>query len=116
MQLQRKKDLLKILLIIQRWKINKIKQNRSKKKKRLWIRPCIREREIRGEASTLVQEMRLGDLNWYCNYTRMTPNIFERLLHLVGPIIKKQETCLRQSISPTVRLLITLRYINITCI
>jgi len=46
----------------------------------------------KGEASTLVQEMRLRDLIWYYNYTRMTPDIFDQLLSLVGPIIQKQET------------------------
>ncbi|KYN50030.1 hypothetical protein ALC62_00057 [Cyphomyrmex costatus] len=96
---------------MQQWKINQIKQKWSKKKKRLWIRQCIREREIKGEASALVQEMRFGDLNWYYNYTRMTPNTFDKLLYLVGPIIQKQDTNFRQTIPPAVRLVITLRYL-----
>lgn len=108
--LQRKNKLLKLLLIINQYKTG-IRKKRCKKRRRIWIRPSIVDRENKSEASTLVKEMSLRDLTWYYNYTRMLPERFMELLELVGPIVQKQETNLRQPIPPNIRLLITLRYI-----
>lgn len=55
-----------------------------------------------------------NDLEWYYNYTRMMPESFNELLNLVEPIIRKQETNFRKPIPPTIRLLITLRYVDLT--
>lgn len=111
--LQKKKRLLHLLLHIT--KIQSLNQSKClNKKKKIWIRACILDREIRGEASTLVQEMRFRDLVWYYNYTRMMPESFDELLNLIEPIIRKQETNFRKPISPAIRLLITLRYSDIT--
>ena len=41
----------------------------------------------------------------------MTPERFDHLLSLVGPHIEKQNIHLRESISPSERLVITLRYL-----
>ena len=42
----------------------------------------------------------------------MNPERFEHLSSLVGPLIKKEDTKLRKSISPAERLIITLRYLE----
>lgn len=112
--LKKKRRLLYFLLKINQLRITQIKNKCSKKKKRIWVRTCILGREIRSEASSLVQEIRLHDLDWYYNYTRMTPECFDELLILIEPIIRKQETNFRKPIPPAIRLLITLRYIDIT--
>ncbi|XP_071652226.1 uncharacterized protein [Temnothorax longispinosus] len=111
MLLRKKRKLLNLLLKInQLQRINQIR-NKEKKRKRVWIRACILGREIRGEASILVQEMRFRDVVWYYNYTRMMPDSFDELLNLIEPIIRKQETNCRKPIPPAIRLLITLRYL-----
>jgi len=99
-----------LLLKINQLKIIQLKNKCSKKKKKIWIRTCILGRETKREASTMVQEM----TEWYYNYTRMMPESFDELLNLVEPIIRKQETNFRKSIPPTIRLLITLRYVDLT--
>lgn len=111
--LRKKRKLLNLLLKInQLQRINQIR-NKEKKRKRVWIRACILGREIRGEASILVQEMHLRNVVWYYNYTRMMLDSFDELLHLIESIIQKQETNCRKPIPPAIRLLITLRYVDI---
>ena len=44
-------------------------------------------------------------------YIRMTPERFEHLLSLVGPLITKVNTKMRQAISAAERLTLTLRYL-----
>lgn len=64
-----------------------------------------------GEYHALVNEMRLGDQQSFYRYFHMTPMRFSHLLGLVGPSIKRQDTCFRQAIPPDERLAITLRYL-----
>lgn len=45
------------------------------------------------------------------NYLRMSPEVFDRLLKLVGPHIQKQNTLMRDCIGPEERLVVTLRYL-----
>jgi hypothetical protein len=52
------------------------------------------------------------DHEWFFLYTRMTPVQFDELLTIVGPVITK--TSHRESLSPSQRLAMTLRYIT-TC-
>lgn len=112
--LQKKRRLLNLLLKINQLKIIQLKNKCSKKKKKIWIRICILGRETKREASTMVQEIRFRDLEWYYNYTRMMPESFDELLNLVEQIIRKQVTNFRKPIPPTIRLLITLRYVDLT--
>ena len=41
----------------------------------------------------------------------MTPSVFEKLLRLVGPFLKKQSTDKREPIGPSERLSLTLNYL-----
>ncbi|CAH1991540.1 unnamed protein product [Acanthoscelides obtectus] len=45
------------------------------------------------------------------NYFRMPELVYEELLRLVRPIIAKQDTCMREAISPHERLSATLRFL-----
>jgi len=44
-------------------------------------------------------------------YLRMSPERFDHLLSLVGPLIKKQDTKFREAITPGERLALTLRFL-----
>lgn len=70
-------------------------------KKYLQLRPRLSNMQI---LSVLDQ----SDLR---NYLRISGVEFEELLTLVTPFIQKQDTILRQSISPRERLIVTLRFL-----
>ena len=63
------------------------------------------------EYHTLIQEMRLYDHESFYKYFRMTPSIFDQLLHMVGPALTRQQTNCRASVSPGERLAVTLWFL-----
>ena len=81
----------------------------------MWIHPINQRREDLGEFRRLVSEQRL-DSNRFQTYFRMTTEKFDALLHIVGPSLQRKETHFRQSLSPSQRLAITLRYFDWNCI
>ena len=81
--------------------------NKKSKKRRWWVKPINQNRPQQGHYKNLLHEMRLTDHEMFFNYTRMTPNVFDDLLRLVGPFLKKSSQ--RESVSPGERLTITLR-------
>ena len=48
----------------------------------------------------LVKDLRLHDELFFFKYFRMSPTIFEELLTWIAPYIQKQETKMREPISP----------------
>nr|XP_022903540.1 uncharacterized protein LOC111415891 isoform X1 [Onthophagus taurus] len=59
----------------------------------------------------LLRQLRENYPDDYKNYLRMDSTTFDKLLELVGPKIVKQDTVMRQSISPEERLTATLRFL-----
>lgn len=76
--------------------------------KRWWVRPIFQNRNQQGDYKNLIEEMRLTDVDSYFNYMRMSPNNFDELLNLVGPLLQKK-TVVREPISSGQRLALTLR-------
>ncbi|KAJ8915430.1 hypothetical protein NQ315_003191 [Exocentrus adspersus] len=68
-------------------------------KKRVWVREWIRKRNRCGFVHNLLQELRLGDAKVYKNFLRMSTNDFDYLLEKVTPLIKRQDTHMRQAIN-----------------
>lgn len=62
----------------------------------------------KGEFFNLVQELR-GDEERFFTYFRMTTDVFDELLSLVGEQLYRPSTNFRPSISPEERLTVTLR-------
>ena len=58
-----------------------------------------------------MKELREDPDDWR-NYLRMDEDAYNQLLHLVTPIIERQNTVMRESISPHERLSATLRYLE----
>lgn len=83
----------------------------NRKKRRWWTRPWIQRREELGASSRLLQELKEEDPETYKNVLRMSPPKFQELLELVEPLIKKQDTRLRNAIPCKIKLQITLRYL-----
>ena len=82
--------------------------NRRRKRRKNWVHDIIRKRRHYGEFHRLVPELRLDEQR-FVQYFRMTPGMFDYLLQVVGPIIRKMTTNYRKVISPQHRLAICLR-------
>lgn len=104
-----KRKLLKLYIIykkIQRENVMK------KKEKKFWVRPIFTpERRFLQDASdNLILEMLHSNDSKYCNFLRLTPVLFEKLLEIIGPKIQKQYA-VRDPIVSRTRLELTLRYL-----
>ncbi|CAB3219995.1 unnamed protein product [Arctia plantaginis] len=85
-----------------------LKRKRCRKR---WVKNWVLKRNQYTHLN-ITQEMLLGDdLNDYAIYFRMSEDLFEKLLNLASPYITKQDTHMRQAISPREKLAVTLRYI-----
>lgn len=81
----------------------------NRKKRRWWVRPWIQRRAELGASSMLLKELREEDPETYRNTMRMPNSKFDELLELVIPLIRKQDTNMRQAIPCKTKLEITLR-------
>ena len=86
-------------------------RKRKTRKRRVWVRDWIRNRQSFGAFHQLVQELRMADTSTYRNFLRMDVSAFDELLGLLGPLITYQDTNMRQAISPGERLALTLRFL-----
>lgn len=83
--------------------------------RREWCKDWLHKRNERGSHATIFQELKSGYESDFTNYMRMDPNTFYDLLEKVKPVITKQDTCMRESISPAARLEATLMYLSTGC-
>ena len=86
--------------------------NASRKRKRsCWVRPWLLRRYQLGAYDALMVELANEDLPNYVALLRVAPDLFAELLSKVEPIIRRQDTVMRPSISAGARLALTLRYL-----
>ena len=78
--------------------------------RRIWVHEINAQRKEKGIYHTLVQELRLGN-DRHSQYFRMNKQSFDHLLSLVAPSITKQDTRLRDSIEPGLKLAVTLHHL-----
>lgn len=83
---------------------NKIRKKRSK-----WVKEWLLKRSQFSHIN-LLDELKLEPGDWF-NYLRMDYETYCTLLKLVSPLITKQDTQLRNAISPHERLTATLRFV-----
>ena len=62
--------------------------------RRMWSRAWLQRRRARSCYNTLLQELRVEDIDEYKNYMRMSKETFNMLLEKVRPYIEKQESLL----------------------
>ena len=86
-------------------------QLQQQARRRFWVRPWITRRREFGAYHSLIRELSDEDEKGYKNFLRMDMDSFNELLHLVEPHIKRQDSLMRQSISPAERLALTLRFL-----
>ena len=95
-----------LLLLIRRGQ----RRAKLKYRKRYWVSTINQNRTQQGEYTNLIRKMHLGDHESFFKYFGMSPVGFEKLLHLVAPLIVRSDQN-RESIKPAERLAVTLRYL-----
>ena len=84
---------------------------RRRARPRWWVRPWIANRQEHGAYHALRRELEENDVGAYTNFLRMAPEQFDQLLTAVSPLIERQNTLMRESISAGERLAVTLRFL-----
>lgn len=88
-------------------------RKKIKNRKTIWCKRFLLARELKGSYNNIFKELR--ELPHYCDfetYARMPVVLFDELLGKVASRIKKQDTHLREAISPGARLEATLRFLT----
>ena len=102
----RKKKICALALLVMLGKVENEDTGR-----RFWVRKIFQERKKYGLYHILTDELRLFDKEYFFRFARMTPPCFEHLLSLVGLHLQRTTTKMREPISPSERLLLTLRFL-----
>ena len=98
----------RVLLLILRRRL--LFRKKKEKKRRFLVGKIFTERKQKGEFYTLVEDLKLFDIEYFFKQFRMTPRKLEELLGWVAPRILKSNVK-REAISPEERLCVTLRYV-----
>ena len=69
-----------------------------------------REGETQGAFHCLLKDLK-SDPEHFLNYLRLDLAIFEQLVEKLNPILKKKDTCMRNAITPSEQLAVTLRFL-----
>jgi hypothetical protein len=77
-----------------------IKESKKRKPKRQWCKKWFQRRNQYSDVSSL-KELSSEEPLDFLNYLQMSQTVYEKLLLLVSPLIKKQETVMRPSNNST---------------
>lgn len=88
------------------------KKRKVRKQRSVWIHNWVKRRQELGCYAQLLQEIKDEVPYLYRNFLRMHIDDFNNLLLLVSPLIRKQNTTMRKSISAGERLALTLRFLG----
>lgn len=91
--------------------IEEIEHEISSNRKRLWTRPWLLRRDVRGATATLLREFETEDLREYRSFMRLGLEQFDSLLKAITPKIQKTDTVLRAAIPAKVKLQVTLCFL-----
>lgn len=86
-----------------------VNSKKPRKSRKLWCKDWLLKRN-RYTHVNLLKELSVEEGD-YRNYLRMNETVYEKLLALVSPLIKKNDTVMRTAISPHERLSATLRFL-----
>ena len=101
-----------VILIARRRRRRRLMEKRKKKTKNIWSRQWLLERSSnRGIKTFVIDELELNDVVGFQGFLRMSPAMFNSLLERIEPVIRLQDTVMRESISPHEMLVVTLRFL-----
>lgn len=86
-----------------------LKKNYAKNKRRKWCKHWLLKRKTYSHVN-LLNELKFEPED-FKNYLRMDEKTYLKLLEIVTPMIKKEDTVMRNSISAHERLSVTLRFL-----
>jgi hypothetical protein len=84
--------------------------NKRRKVKKCWVKNWVRRRDRQGAYTHLISKLQFEDARQLRNFTRMSAVEVQSLVNLLGPVIGKQDTAMRNSISVEERVIVTLRF------
>ena len=89
------------------------RRRRRRRQRTCWVRPWLSaDRRLQfGHYDQLMEELRMEDTQSFFNFVRMSPELFDEILHRVSPRISRQDTNYRKALLPGLRLAITLRHL-----
>ena len=67
---------------------------------RVWVRGWIARRQEMGAFHRIVRELATEDPSSFMEYLRMDEDHFNHLVSLVLPLIKKEDTCMKEDYLP----------------
>jgi len=68
-------------------------------KRKCWVKNWVRKRDRQGTYTQLIREPQLEDAQQFRNFTRMSAVEVQSLVNMLGPVIGKQDTAMRNAIS-----------------
>ncbi|CAG2239080.1 unnamed protein product [Mytilus edulis] len=88
-------------------------QRRRRKPRSVWVRKWLSERRRQqyGHFTTVLKELKTEDDTAFYNYTRLPRGLYDEVLKRIQYKIQKQDTWYRKSLSPGLKLSITLRHL-----
>ncbi|XP_067944974.1 uncharacterized protein [Watersipora subatra] len=80
--------------------------------RRYWVHPINEKRDQLGVYANLIKELREDqDSRRHIKYLRISPENFDYILEAIKPLITKQDTVMRKSIEPGLKLAATLHHL-----
>ncbi|XP_077125385.1 uncharacterized protein LOC143782140 [Ranitomeya variabilis] len=98
-----------MLLILNQHARQRLRRQRRRAQKRMWVHPLVADRTEKGHFYVLYNDLRRYPEKCI-SFCRLPIMAFDRLLTILAPHLKRQDTVMRKSISAEERLLITLRF------
>ena len=80
-------------------------------KRKCWVKNWVRRRDRQGAYTQLIRELQREDAQQFRNFTRMSAVEVQRLVNMLGPVIGKQDTAMRNAISVEESVMVTLRFL-----
>ena len=95
-----------LLRLIEKKRVTR--EEKTQKQRKFWVRPIFKDKKLKGEFHTLIQDLKLFGSEYFLKQFRMTLTKAAELLSWVAPKIKKSSVR-REPIGPERRLCVTLR-------
>ena len=79
----------------------------------MWVKPRFQRRRLHGQYKHLMRELHAEDVTSFTNFMRMEQQTFHEILTRIAPRISKQNNNYLKSLTPGLKLAITLRFLAI---